>query len=341
MGTYDDRPLHEIKTMKALVLENYNTPFELKEIPNPVAGPGQVLVKVHASGVNPLDLKIMAGQAAHAQTRLPAILGIDLAGEVVAVGNGVTRFKPGDGVYGMTGGIAGVPGSLAEFAAVDADLLAIKPQSLSMREVAALPLIVITAWEAIIDKANIQPGQTILVHGGAGGVGHIAVQLAKAKGANVYATVRPESEALILKYGATPIDYTSLSTEEYVHLHTQDQGFDIILDTVGGLVLDASFKAAKRYTGHVVSILGWGAHSLAPLSFRSATYSGVFTLYPLISGQGRAHHGEILKAATALIDEGRITPLVHGRTFTLAQIADAYRSVQQGKTNGKIVVTVE
>jgi NADPH:quinone reductase-like Zn-dependent oxidoreductase len=91
----------------------------------------------------------------------------------------------------------------------------------------------------------------------------------------------------------------------------------------------------------VVSILGWGAHSLAPLSFRSATYSGVFTLYPLISGQGRAHHGEILKAATALIDEGKITPLVHGRTFTLEQIADAYRSMEQGKTNGKIVVTVE
>ena len=327
--------------MKALVLENYNTPFELKEIPTPVAGRGEVLVKIHASGVNPLDLKIMAGQAGHAQTKLPAILGIDLAGEVVATGEGVTRFKPGDGVYGMTGGIAGIPGSLAEFAAVDADLLALKPKSLSMREAAALPLIVITAWEAIIDQADIQPGETILVHGGAGGVGHIAVQLAKAKGARVFATVSPGNEALMQRYGATPIDYTTLSVEEYMRLHTGDEGFDIVLDTVGGPVLDASFKAAKRYTGHVVSILGWGTHSLAPLSFRSGTYSGVFTLYPLISGQGRAHHGEILTAATALIDEGRITPQVHERTYTLAQVADAYRSMQQGKTNGKVVVSIE
>jgi NADPH:quinone reductase len=326
--------------MKALVLESYNTPFKLKDLPMPVTAPGQVLVKIHASGVNPLDLKIAAGAAAHAQTKLPAILGIDLAGEVVALGEGVTRFQPGDAVYGMTGGIAGIPGSLAEYAAVDADLLALKPRTLSMRESAALPLIFITAWEAIVDKANVQPGQTILVHGGAGGVGHIAVQLAKAKGANVYATVRPESEALILQYGATPIDYTRLSVEEYVRLHTRDEGFDSILDTVGGPVLDASFKAVKRYTGHVVSILGWGAHSLAPLSFRSATYSGVFTLYPLISGQGRAHHGEILTAATALIDEGKIKPLVHGRTYDLAGIADAYRSSQQDKAKGKIVVSV-
>lgn len=327
--------------MKALVLENYNTPFELKELPTPVAGRGEVLVKIHASGVNPLDLKIVTGQAGHAQTRLPAILGIDLAGEVVTTGEGVTRFKPGDGVYGMTGGIAGIPGSLAEFAAVDADLLAPKPKSLSMREAAALPLIVITAWEAIIDQAGIQPGQTILVHGGAGGVGHIAVQLAKAKGAKVFATVSPENAALMVQYGATPIDYKNLSVEEYMRLHTNDEGFDIVLDTVGGPVLDASFKAVKRYTGHVVSILGWGTHSLAPLSFRSGTYSGVFTLYPLISGQGRAHHGEILGAAAALIDEGRIAPQVYDRTYTLAQVADAYQHLKQGKTSGKVVVRIE
>lgn len=327
--------------MKALVLEAYNTPFQLKEIKDPVAGPGQVLVKIKASGVNPLDLKIMAGQAAHAQPRLPAILGIDLAGEVVACGEGVTRFKPGQHVYGMTGGVAGIPGSLAEYAAVDADLLALAPRTLSMREAAALPLIFITAWEAIVDQANVGAGHTVLIHGGAGGVGHIAVQLAKAKGATVFATVSPENEDLMRHYGAVPIDYKKYPVEEYLRSHTKDQGFDIVLDTVGGPVLDASFKAAKRYTGHVVSILGWGTHSLAPLSFRSATYSGVFTLYPLISGEGRAHHGEILTAATALIDEGKLTPLLHEHLYTLGEIADAYRSLQQGKTKGKIVVSME
>ncbi len=149
--------------------------FELKEVATPAPEHGQVLVRIKASGVNPLDLKIVAGAAGHAQTKLPAILGIDLAGVVEAVGKGVTSFKAGDEVYGMTGGIAGVPGSLAEYAAVDAELLALKPRNLSMREAAALPLNFITAWEALVDRA-----------------------------------------------------------------------------------LDVSFKAVRRYTGHVVSILGWG-----------------------------------------------------------------------------------
>ncbi len=143
--------------MKALLLESFNSPYQLKEIDKPIAGKGEVLVKIKESGVNPLDLKIKEGQAAHAKAKLPAILGIDLAGIVEAVGEGITAFKPGDEVYGMTGGIAGVPGSLAEYAAVDADLLAIKPKNLTMREAAALPLVFITAWEGMVDVQMFQP----------------------------------------------------------------------------------------------------------------------------------------------------------------------------------------
>jgi len=128
--------------MKALILENFNTPYQLKEIDKPIAGKGEALVKIAASGVNPLDLKIKAGQAAHAKAKLPAILGIDLAGVVEEVGKGVTTFKPGDEVYGMTGGIAGVPGSLAEYAAVDADLLAIKPKPRIYRQQVYLFLLI-------------------------------------------------------------------------------------------------------------------------------------------------------------------------------------------------------
>jgi NADPH:quinone reductase len=330
----------DLYQMRALLLEEYNSPYRLVELPTPVAGPRQVLVRIAASAVNPLDLKIMVGLAGHAQTKLPAILGIDMAGTVEAVGEGVTGFRPGDEVYGMTGGIAGVPGSLAEYAAVDPQLLALKPKNLSMRQAAALPLVVITAWEGLVDRAQVGPGKTVLIHGGAGGVGHIAVQLAVARGAQVFATVTPGGNELIEGYGAVPIDYTRVSVEEYMLEYTGGEGFDIVLDTVGGAVLDTSFKAAKRYTGHVVSMLGWGTHSLAPLSFRGATYSGIFTLYPLISGKARAHHGEILREAGKLAEAGLLLPLLHNRRFTLDTIAEAYDAMGSHGIAGKLVVDV-
>ena len=165
------------------------------------------MVRIKASAVNPLDLKIAKGQAAHARHPLPAILGIDLAGVVESVGAGVTSFKPGVEVYGMTGGVGGLQGSLAEFVAADARLLAPKPKNLGMREVAALPLIFITAWEGLVDRAHVGSGQKVLVHGGAGGVGHIAVQLARAFGAGVFATGSRKDKTYIEKLGATFIDY--------------------------------------------------------------------------------------------------------------------------------------
>jgi NADPH2:quinone reductase len=326
--------------MKALILTDFNTPYQLQEIEKPVAGNGEVLVKIMASGINPLDLKIQAGQAAHAKAVLPAILGIDMAGIVEAVGKGVTGFKLGDEVYGMTGGIAGVQGSLAQYAAVDADLLALKPSGLTMKQAAALPLIFITAWEGLVDRAQVSTDKTVLIHGGAGGVGHIAVQIAKALGAKVFATVAPKDFDLIKSYGATPIDYNT-PVEGYVQQHTQGEGFDIILDTVGGAVLDSSFKAAKQYTGHVASILGWGNHALAPLSFRGATYSGVFTLYPLISGKNRKQHGEILRKAAEMVDNKQLRPIVDQENYTLETIGAAYDAITNGKTKGKVVVFIQ
>jgi NADPH:quinone reductase len=197
---------------------------------------------------------------------------MDLAGVVESVGPDVISFKAGDEVYGMTGGVGGLQGTLAEFAAVDADLLAVKPRNLGMREAAALPLIFITAWEGLVDRANVRTGQKVLIQGGAGGVGHIAVQIAHARGAEVFATVSAEHKATAERFGATAIDYRATSVDEYVAAHTDGEGFDIIYDTVGGATLDASFSAARHYHGHVLSCLGWGSHSLAPLSFRAATY---------------------------------------------------------------------
>ncbi|PSL32249.1 zinc-dependent alcohol dehydrogenase family protein [Chitinophaga ginsengisoli] len=326
--------------MKAMVLENYGEAFKLKELPVPAPAKGQVLVRIAASGINPLDTKIKRGEGKHAKQLVPAILGLDLAGVVVSTGEGVTSFKTGDEVYGMAGGIGGRQGTLAEYAAVDADLLALKPANLSMREAAALPLVFITAWEGLVDRANVKADQRVLIHGGAGGIGHVAIQLARSFGASVFATGSSKSLQVIESLGATPIDYNSLSVKDYVEKYTAGEGFDIVFDTVGGETLDKSFEAVRNYTGHVVSALGWGSHSLAPLSFRGATYSGVFTLLPMLTGKGMKHHGDILREAARLAENGQLKPLLDKRTLALGEAEAAYKAIESGATTGKLVVNI-
>jgi NADPH:quinone reductase-like Zn-dependent oxidoreductase len=328
-----------IETMQAAVLEGPNRPFKVTSVPRPKPAPGEVLVRIKASGVNPLDTKIRAGEAAHARHPLPAILGIDLAGIVEAVSPDVTSFAEGDEVYGMTGGVGGVQGSLAQFAAVDAALLARKPRNVSMREAAALPLIAITAWEGLVDRAQIGSGQRVLVHGGAGGVGHVAIQIARALGATVFATGTGDSLPFIRQLGAEPVDYQTTSVEDYVALHTGGHGFDVVYDTVGGATLDASFQAVARF-GRVVSALGWGTHSLAPLSFRAASYSGVFTLLPLLTGEGRPHHGDILREIAKLVEAGALRVRLDPRHFALENVLDAHAAIKDRASKGKLVVDI-
>jgi len=323
--------------MRAYIVDESGADFRETDIPRPALNANHVLVRVRASGLNPLDAKIRAGAAAHARQPLPAVLGMDMAGIVEEVGPGVTAFNPGDEVYGMVGGVGGLQGTLAEFVAADANLLARKPRNLSMRQAAALPLITITAWEGLIDRAQIHAGQAVLIHAGAGGVGHACIQIAVAFGAQVFATVSPDKVKFAEQFGAIPIGYRSSTVEEYVAANTDGKGFDIVYDTVGGATLDASFAAVKQYTGHVVSCLGWGAHVLAPLSFRGATYSGVFTLFPLISGESRAHHGEILAQAAALAEAGKLIPLLNEHSFSIHEIGAAHALMESGAP-GKIVV---
>jgi len=323
--------------MEAYIVEELGGKFRKTDLPRPALRPNHVLVKIKASGVNPLDTKIRAGKAAHAKQPLPSVLGSDMAGIVEEVAPGVTAFKRGDEVFGMVGGVGGLQGTLAEFIAADVNLLAPKPSNLSMRQAAALPLVAITAWEGLVDRAKVSADQTVLVHAGAGGVGHVAIQLARAYGARVFATVSAEKKQIVEGFGATPIDYRSRSVDEYVAEITEGEGFDIVFDTVGGATLDASFVAVKRYTGHVVSCLGWGSHSLAPLSFRGATYSGVFTLYPLITGKGRAHHGEILAQIAALVETEKLKPLLDDHITSVADIDSAHALVESGAI-GKVVV---
>ncbi len=326
------------QSMLAAIAESAQAPLAVRQIDRPVPAKGQVLVRVHAAGVNPLDTKIAAGAGAHARQALPAVLGLDLAGTVIELGEAVDGFTLGQEVFGMPGGIGGAQGTMAEYIAVDARLIASKPTTLDMREAAALPLVFITAWEGLVDRANVRAGQRVLIHGGAGGVGQVAVQLAKARGADVSATGSAASLDFIRSLGATAIDYQAQSVEDYVEHYTAGEGFDIVYDTVGGSTLDASFKAVKPYTGHVLSCLGWGQHSLAPLSFKSATYSGVFTLAPLLTGKGREHHGAILREAAALANAGQLTIRVDQQHFELPEVNEAFRQVAEGRGKGKTVI---
>ena len=325
--------------MRVLLLEHVDGSFHEASVDLPVPQVGQVLVRIRASGVNPLDIKIRSGRAAHARQPLPAILGLDLAGVVERLGPGVSHFRRGDAVFGLTGGVGGLQGSLAEFAAVDAQLVAKIPEGLSMREAAALPLAFITAWEGLVDRAAVQAHQKVLVQG-AGGVGHMAIQIARAFGADVFATGSVRRLKEIERLGATAIDYLTSSVEEYVSDHTAGRGFDLVYDTVGGATLDASFNAVRRF-GHVVSSLGWGSHLLAPLSFRAATYSGVFALLPLLTGEGRTHHGELLREAARLVQAGQIRPKLDEQHFAFSSIDTAYQRVAQGSAVGKVVIDID
>ena len=326
-------------THKVWMVEEPNAGFIQREVPRPIPKARQAVVRIAASGVNPLDTKIRAGAAAHAQQPLPAVLCLDMAGTVEDIGPDVTGFQPGDEVYGLVGGVGGLQGTLAEFIAADVGLLSRKPKNLSMREAAALPLSVVTAWEGLVDRAKVSRHHTVLIHAGAGGVGYIAIQIAQAYGATVFATVSAEKKRVVEDLGAGTIDYRSTPVEQYLNTITEGKGFDIVYDTVGGSTLDDSFASAKRYTGHVVSSLGWGSHSLAPLSFRGATYSGVFTLLPLITGESRAHHGEILARAASLAEAGQLKPLLLDEKFTVSDIDGAFARVSAGSL-GKVVVEI-
>ncbi|SHM35931.1 zinc-dependent alcohol dehydrogenase family protein [Flavobacterium chilense] len=324
--------------MKALLTNTYESEFVSTEIDKPTPKKGEVLVKIHASGVNPIDNKIRIGVSPYASPVLPAVLGTDLAGVIEQIGEGVTQFKVGDEVYGLAGGVLGLQGTLAEYTAVDADLLAIKPKNLTMKEAAGIPLVLLTAWEGLIDRAQVKKGDKVLVHAGAGGVGHMVVQLAKIFGAEVYATVSSQKADTVKSFGATAIDKNT-PVEDYVNQYTDGKGFDIVYDTLGGQSLDNSFKAIRHY-GQISSCAAFGTHTLATSSLRSGSIHGVFVLHPMISGDGRKHHGDILTEVTRLIEEGKLKPIIDPRKFTLDNAIEAHKAVSDGSSFGKIVIDV-
>jgi NADPH2:quinone reductase len=327
--------------MKAIILPEHGGPelFRVEERPKPEIKPGHVLVRVAASSVNPVDFKIRQGLIPIGPD-LPGILHGDMAGVVVEVAKDVEGFSEGDEVYGCIGGFKGLPGVLADYALADARLLAKKPSNLTMEEAAALPLVTITAWNALMDRAKVSEGHKVLVHAAAGGVGHVALQLAKAAGAEVHVTAsNNEKLALGKSLGAdVGINYKETTVEEYVSEHTGGEGYDIVFDTVGTTRLDDSFQAAK-IGGTVVSIAARSTHDLTHVHVRALTLHVVFMLLPLALNVGRENHGAILRQATQLVEADKLRPHLHTEVFPFERAGDAHALLESGRALGKIVLS--
>lgn len=323
-----------------MIINEYgeNAAFEAQEIATPTLKAGEVLIKVAASSVNTVDTMIRnVGADLPLSPAAPALLGMDVAGTIEAVADDVSSFKIGDEVYGCIGGLADLPGTLAEYAAADHRLIAHKPKNLSMKEAAALPLVGITAYEGLM-RAGIEAGQQVLVHGGSGGVGHVALQLAKHFGADVYSTGGGEKQLqLIEKLGATAINYKTEKVEDYVQQHTNGTGFDLVYDSVGAANMLNSFEAAAL-NGQVASTVSLCELDLTLAHFKGLSLHVVFMLIPMLHNHKRETHGAILRTLAEIVEAGGLTPVLDENNFTLSEVGNAYAQLESKQGMGKVVI---
>ena len=314
--------------MKAMVIRNYGGPevFELGEVPKPVPKPTQVLVKVLATSVNPLDCQTRRGDY-KAFVQLPAIIGSDVSGVVEAVGEAVTAFKVGDEVYYtpqiFTGG-----GSYAEYHVADGSIVARKPANISHAEAASLSLTGGTAWEALVMRGKLQVGESILIHAGAGGVGSIAIQLAKAIGAYVFTTCSKQNRDFVRSLGADFIvDYKSEDYVEVINRETANKGVDFVFDTVGGDTLEKSPLVMSEF-GRLATVV-----DISEPQSLLAHWGKNTTIHFIFTQQNKAK----LNALSLLIERGQLKPLMDS-VMPLSEVAKAHERVERGGVRGKVVL---
>jgi len=331
--------------MQAMILTQAGGSENLSLVEKPVpelTTPNQVRVRIHAAGVNPVDWK-MRDRGGIAPEQMPIILGCEGAGIIDCVGQAVSAFKPGDEVYWMNGGIGGaLPGNYAQYTVLDQDYVALKPKSLSMIEAAALPLAWITAWESLVDRVQLGANMTLLILGGTGGVGHLAIQLARHLGARVAVTVSSAEKAEFAR--SLGAEYTILYPTEEITQSTlawsAGHGVDRILDTVGGQAFCHSFAAIKTY-GKIVTLLEAPCEAAAYKQAKQKNVGLYFELMltPMLQNlhSARVAQRHMLEAAAQMVAQGKLS--VHiSQTFPLAEASAALRSVESGHTQGKIVL---
>ncbi|WP_138503295.1 zinc-dependent alcohol dehydrogenase family protein [Nostoc sp. PA-18-2419] len=332
--------------MKAVLMTAAGSPevLQVQEVPNPgvPVGNTELLIRLVAAGVNPIDTKLRS-RGTFYPDRLPTVLGCDGAGIVEAVGASVQRFRSGDEVYFCYGGLGADQGNYAEFTVVDERFVARKPASISFAEAAAAPLVLITAWEALYERGRLAPGERVLIHAGAGGVGHVAIQLAKIKGATVSTTVGSQEKANFVKQlGADhAILYKQTDFVQAVLDWTNGEGVELAFDTVGGETFHKTFPAVRVY-GDIVTILEPDANTIWKTArLRNLRIGLEIMLAPALLGLSESlqHHAEILEQSATWIDEGKLKIHVSHK-FPLEEAVKAHQLVESGTVTGKIVLLI-
>jgi NADPH:quinone reductase len=329
--------------MRAIVMTAVGGPevLKLEDVPDPeLSGPHDVLVRVRAAGINPVDYKLRSHGTIGGV--LPAVLGWDGAGVVQATGPGVSRVRPGDEVYFCDGGFGPAPGTYQELKVVDERYLARKPERLSFAEAAATPLVTITAWEALRERARVGDGQFVLVQAGAGGVGHMSVQIARLAGARVATTVTPGAKAdLATALGAELcIDYRHDDVAARLRAWTGMDGADVVHDTVGGKTFTSCFSLVRPYGDLVSNVESpWEDEAVTAMQQRNLRVSFTWMPAPSVSGwpEHRERQRAILEEAGRYFDAGTLRVAV-GATFPLEQAAQAHRALEGGEVTGKAVL---
>jgi NADPH:quinone reductase len=333
-------------TMQAVLMTAAGGPevLQIASLPVPEPGPHDVRVRLRAAGVNPLDTKIRKLNFMYPD-RLPAVLGCDGAGVVDRVGTEVTRFGVGDEVYFFNGGLGAAPGTYAQYTLVDEACAARKPAGLSMTEAAAIPLVLITAWEALVDRLSLRQGESVLIHAGAGGVGHLAVQLARHRGARIASTISGDDKAAFVEQlGAERlIDYRRADFVAEALGWTDGRGVDAVLDTVGGPAFCKAFAAARLY-GRVATLLST-ACELADVNrarLRNLSVHYVQMTAPSFFGDAEARRAQtrILELAAPLLADGVLRIHV-SEVLPLRDAAGAHGMLEQGHTTGKVVLAID
>lgn len=315
--------------MKAMVLTAFGGPevLQLRDVERPTPGPGQLLVRIHASGTNPVDAKVRAA-GRWAMIEPPCVIGYDASGVVEALGPGARMFEKGDEVFFTPEIFGNAQGTYAEYCVVPEAFVAPKPKRLSHIEAAAVPLAGGTAYEAIVRRLALKPGETVLIHGAAGGVGSFAVQLAKLCGARVIGTASVTNHSLLRELGCdVTVDYQSENPAEIALDVTENEGVDAVFDCVGGETIPRSAPATRPF-GRMATILGSsGDHSA--LYLRNQTLHGVFL----------TRERERLLALSKLLDRGQLAPII-AHTLPLADVAKAHVRLESGRGAGKIVLAI-